>query len=130
MDTPTDQHQDFQQPSPSSITTTTKKLKPNLHGSPETLLSIVYMRAMDAKSIRPILGDQYAADIVDSIEYDWAKFGLNMSRSAGFALRARFLDRWTTAFVNAAFDDQDEKGGEEDDGLTVLHLAAGWIREC
>ncbi|PSR97140.1 S-adenosyl-L-methionine-dependent methyltransferase [Coniella lustricola] len=117
-------HRPSHAPAPSSATNN-KKIRPNLQGTPETLLSILYMRAIDAKAARPILNDRYAVDIVDSMDYNWAKFGLSAGRSAVFAMRGRFLDRWTADFVKAASVAQRDGDVEDGDGVTVLHLAAG-----
>lgn len=91
------------------------KLKPNITGVQETLLGILYSRALDAKSPRPVLNDQLAAEIVDRLDYDFGPMRITRSKAAGFALRGKHLDRWTAEFL-------DQTRGEK---VTVLHLAAG-----
>ncbi|KAG8169974.1 hypothetical protein KVR01_000719 [Diaporthe batatas] len=94
-----------------------QRLKPNLTGAQETLLAILYSRALDAKTTVPILGDRYAARLVDQLDYDFSKLHVIWLKAAAIALRARFLDQWTAEFLQQAQHD-----GEP---VTVLHLAAG-----
>lgn len=93
------------------------RLRPNLTGAQETLLAILYSRALDAKTATPILGDKYAVRLVDQLDYDFSKLHLISLKAAAIVLRARFLDRWTVQFLQQAQHD-----GEP---VTVLHLAAG-----
>lgn len=93
------------------------RLKPNLTGAQETLLAILYSRALDAKAASPILGDQYAVRLVDQLDYNFSKLRVIWLKAAVIVLRARFLDQWTVEFLQQAQD-----GGQP---VTVLHLAAG-----
>lgn len=93
------------------------KITPNLTGAPETLLAILIARAIDTNSAHPILGDIYAARIVDSLNYDFSKLGVHPYKAAVLALRARYLDRWVAAFLSEA--------QAQNEPVTVLHLAAG-----
>ncbi|KAL1875777.1 hypothetical protein Daus18300_002968 [Diaporthe australafricana] len=93
------------------------RLKPNLTGAQETLLAILYSRALDAKSATPILGDQYAVRLLDQLDYDFSKLHLISLKAAAIALRAKFLDQWTAQFLQQA-----QRDGEP---VTVLHLATG-----
>lgn len=65
----------------------------------ETLLLTLYARALDARSPKPILGDTRSADLVDAIDYDFAKLKLKPSLICGTALRAKKLDEAVRAFV-------------------------------
>lgn len=94
-----------------------QRLKPNLTGAQETLLAILYSRALDAKTTTPILGDQYAVRLIDQLDYDFSKLRIIWLKAAAIALRARFLDKWTVEFLQ-----QSQRDGEP---VTVLHLAAG-----
>lgn len=94
-----------------------QKIKPNLTGAPETLLAILIARAVDAKSSRPVLGDEHAARIVDRLDYDFSKLGVHYFKAEILALRARYLDRWVAAFLDHA--------RLQNEPVTVLHLAAG-----
>lgn len=97
--------------------TTIHRLKPNLTGAQETLLAILYSRALDAKSSNPILGDQYAVRLVDQLHYDFAKLRVIWLKAAAIALRARLLDQWAAEFL--------QKAQHDDEPTTILHLAAG-----
>ncbi|KUI70065.1 Tetracenomycin polyketide synthesis O-methyltransferase TcmP [Cytospora mali] len=94
-----------------------RKLKPNLTGTQETLLAILHYRAIDAKSAKPILGDQYAARIVDQLDYDFSKLGGRPAKAAALSIRAKFLDRWVAETLLQARQQREP--------VTVLHLAAG-----
>ncbi|ROW06697.1 hypothetical protein VPNG_06776 [Cytospora leucostoma] len=94
-----------------------EKFKPNLSGTQETLLAILHVRALDAKSPRPILGDQYAKRIVDQLDYDFSKLGVAKEKAAILAVRAKVLDRWVAEALQQAKQQREP--------LTVLHLAAG-----
>lgn len=84
-----------------------------LEGVAETLLITVYMRAVDAASAHPVLGDPYAIDLVDRLDYDFSAFDLGRGNSPVIAARAAGLDRWTQAFLD------DHPDGQ------VLHLGCG-----
>jgi O-methyltransferase involved in polyketide biosynthesis len=64
---------------------------------------------------RSILGDRFAAEAVDRIDYDWAKVDKpNIIRNRfGVALRAKQFDVWVADFLRGH------------PGATVLHLACG-----
>lgn len=93
------------------------RLKPNLTGAQETLLAVLYGRALDARSTTPILNDQHAVRLVEQLDYDFSKLRVHSLKAAVIALRAKFLDQWTSEFLQQAQDD-----GEQ---VTILHLAAG-----
>lgn len=95
----------------------TEKFKPNLSGPQETLLAILDARAIDARSANPILNDQYAAQIVDKLDYNFAKLGMDAPKAAVLAVRAKYLDRWAAEALQQA--------RQQGEPVTVLHLAAG-----
>ncbi|MFE3450177.1 class I SAM-dependent methyltransferase [Nonomuraea sp. NPDC059194] len=84
-----------------------------LTGAQETLLATLYGRALDARSRRPVLGDDQAVDAVRRIDYDFRRTGMTATTAAGVALRARQLDEWLRQFLAAH------------SSATVLHLACG-----
>jgi methyltransferase (TIGR00027 family) len=90
---------------------TTAKIR--LTGEQETMLATLYGRALDARSAEPVLGDTYAARLVERIDYDFDRMRVDPGRAATIAARARHLDRWTTDFLarHAA--------------ASVLHLGCG-----
>lgn len=93
------------------------RLKPNLTGAQETLLAVLYGRALDAKTTTPILGDHHAVRLVEQLDYDFSKLRVHSLKAAVIAQRARFLDQWASEFLQQA-----QKDGEP---VTILHLAAG-----
>ena len=55
----------------------------------ETLLMALYLRACDSRSRRPILGDQYAAGLVERIDYDFDRLARLRGNAPLIASRAR-----------------------------------------
>ena len=51
------------------------KIVPDLGHVQETLLIPLYARACDATRRHPVLHDERAAALVDSLEYDFSRFG-------------------------------------------------------
>lgn len=88
-------------------------MKVSLTGSAETLLATLCARALDARSPHPMLGDSTAAEVVDGLEYDFAKLRIQPSTAIGVALRSRFFDRWVRAYLAVHPE------------CTVLHLGCG-----
>ncbi len=82
-------------------------------GVRETLLATLYGRAVDARSADPILGDPYAAPLVDRIGYDFARTRITAGTAGSVALRASLLDGWAREFL----------AGHPD--AVVLHLGCG-----
>ncbi|WP_308257422.1 class I SAM-dependent methyltransferase [Pseudonocardia lacus] len=91
----------------------TERARVALTGPPETMLATLCGKARDARSDHPILGDPWAARVLDQVDYDVAKAGMNPTSAAGVALRSRWFDRWTAEFLAA------------EPTATVLHLACG-----
>ena len=59
----------------------------------ETLLLPLWARAMESHREPPIVLDEYAADIVASMDYDFSKFEGQAARFAGFCIRSAVFDR-------------------------------------
>lgn len=78
-----------------------------------TLLLTLYMRALDAVSEQPLLGDRTALDVLQKLDVDQDRIRQVTGGDVGTIIRARELDRRTTAFL------RDHPEG------TVLHLACG-----
>jgi O-methyltransferase involved in polyketide biosynthesis len=81
-----------------------------------TLLGTLYLRAWESRLPRPILGDHYAAEAVERIDYDFDKLKRRVRPSGNqflVALRARQLDDWARAFLDRHPD------------ATVLQLGCG-----
>lgn len=89
--------------------------KVDFSGVQSTMLITLFLRALDSKEAEPILGDRFAAEAVDRIDYDWTKVDKpNITRNRfGVALRARQFDVWAADFLRANPD------------AIVLQLACG-----
>jgi O-methyltransferase involved in polyketide biosynthesis len=78
----------------------------------ETYLPTVYGKALDSRSKNPILGDKFAAEALDKIDFDFNKIYVKGSEIS-VAIRAKHLDGWTREFLAAK------------PTATVLHLGCG-----
>lgn len=94
------------------------KVAVDLSGAMETLLITLYGRALDTRRPDPILDDQMALYVVNRIDYDFRRIKINSAIAASVAARAKFLDGWTQAYLEA------------NPAATVLHLAAGLDSRC
>jgi hypothetical protein len=95
----------------------TNNEKSQLSGVKETLVYTLYYRALDQRSKAPIVGDTWAADVLDRIKADNRKGLLTakLGASGRFPplLRARRLDDWAREFLARHPD------------ASVLHLGCG-----
>jgi O-methyltransferase involved in polyketide biosynthesis len=65
----------------------------------ETLLVPLYGRALDALGKRPILNDRTAVEMVESIDWDFARFN-QARRVVGCTLRTARYDEWVKDFLS------------------------------
>jgi O-methyltransferase involved in polyketide biosynthesis len=89
-------------PAKTEATRPGEKAKVALSGAQQTLLGTLMLRAVDAKSPRPVLNDPYAQATIDQIETEWSKIALfspGNTLVTSVALRARRLDRWTMEYL-------------------------------
>jgi O-methyltransferase involved in polyketide biosynthesis len=77
----------------------TEKLHVDLSGAPQTMLATFYAKALDADLDRPILGDRFAKEIVDRIDYDWKKTAIRAANSPAVTTRSAHFDRWSRQFL-------------------------------
>lgn len=91
----------------------TDKLPVDLSGAPQTMLATFYAKALDADAPHPILGDRYAKEIVDRIDYDWTKTTITARTAPSVTTRAAHFDTWARQFL----------AGHPD--AVVLHLGCG-----
>lgn len=74
------------------------KIEPDLGNVQETLLIPLFGRANDAASRHPVLNDKRAVELVDSIDYDFARFkGMSLP---GSVLRTAIFDGWVRRFLD------------------------------
>ncbi|MBZ5582250.1 MAG: class I SAM-dependent methyltransferase [Acidobacteriia bacterium] len=64
----------------------------------ETALVPLYARALESRRKRPILEDAKAAEIVDSIDWDFRRFG-QRRKVVGCTLRSAMFDVWVQDFL-------------------------------
>lgn len=92
---------------------TTEKVHVDLSGAPQTMLATFYAKALDADFAKPILGDRYAKEIVERIDYDWTKTTITARRAPSVTTRSAHFDQWVRKFLVA----QPQS--------VVLHLGCG-----
>jgi O-methyltransferase involved in polyketide biosynthesis len=94
----------------------TDKLHVDLSGAPQTMLATFYAKALDAGLPDPILGDRFAKEIVDRIDYDWKRTSITAANSPSVTTRSAHFDDWTRQFLASR-----PKASKS----TVLHLGCG-----
>lgn len=92
---------------------TDDKARVDLRGAPQTMLATLYAKALDADLPAPILGDRYAKEVVERIDYDWAKTTITAARSPSVTTRSAHFDEWARQFLAA------------NPTAVVLHLGCG-----
>jgi len=70
-----------------------------LTGVPETLLIALYLRAAETQRVDSIIRDEKAVEIIQGIEYDFAKFDRVWASQVGVAVRTEILDEVTVTFM-------------------------------
>ena len=70
-----------------------------LTGVPETLLVALYLRAAETQRAGGIIRDEKAVEMIQKIEYDFARFNKAWASQVGVAVRTEILDEATTAFI-------------------------------
>ena len=70
-----------------------------LTGVPETLLVALYLRAVETQRADGIIKDEKAVEMIQSIEYDFARFNKAWASQVGVAVRTEILDKASTAFI-------------------------------
>jgi O-methyltransferase involved in polyketide biosynthesis len=75
------------------------KLYVDLTGAPQTMLATFYAKALDADLENSILGDRFAKEIVDRIDYDWKKTAITAANSPSVTTRSAHFDNWARQFL-------------------------------
>jgi O-methyltransferase involved in polyketide biosynthesis len=91
----------------------TEKLHVDLSGAPQTMLATFYAKALDADFEKPILGDRWAKDIKDRIDYDWTATAITARNSPSVTTRSAHFDNWVRQFLSVH------------PAAIVLHLGCG-----
>jgi O-methyltransferase involved in polyketide biosynthesis len=92
------------------------KIHVDLSGPPQTMLDMLYAKALDAGAAQPVLGDVYAKQLVDQLDYDWGKSPIARQRRrqvSSIAVRGAQFDLWAREFLRAH------------ERAVVLHLGCG-----
>ncbi|OGM48260.1 hypothetical protein ABOM_002113 [Aspergillus bombycis] len=97
----------------SEQSTVTKKAEVDLNGVAKTLLVTLVARAYDFSTPRPILGDPYAQDVLERLDFEVTTMTMTPNQMATIAVRTRQFDRWASDFL------------QHNPDTTVLHLACG-----
>lgn len=84
-----------------------------LSGSKETLLITLCAKAGESRLPDSLLGDHFAAQAMDRIDYDFSRLKVDRDLMIGVALRAHVIDGWTRDFIARHPE------------ATVLHLGCG-----
>lgn len=103
---------------PVPFTAATQKI--TLTGPQETLLGTLWSRWLDNLLERPILGDKWAQETIENVDYDFDNMNVGVSLGTWICLRARILDQWTTDFLTT----------NANSTTTVLHIACGLDSRC
>jgi len=82
-------------------------------GVPETLLIPLYARAVETQRPDGIIRDEKAVEMVERIDYDFAKFDKTWMSQVGVTIRTEILDEGTSAFIGTHPE------------ATVVNLGAG-----
>jgi O-methyltransferase involved in polyketide biosynthesis len=91
----------------------TNKVSVDLSGPAQTMLSALYLKALDADFERPVLGDRFAKEAIDRIDYDWTELGITGKWAPLFTVRTAQYDIWARQFLTA------------NGRCTVVHLGCG-----
>jgi O-methyltransferase involved in polyketide biosynthesis len=91
----------------------TEKLHVDLSGAPQTMLATLYAKALDADLDSPILGDRFAKEVVERIDYDWTKTAITARLSPSVTTRSAHFDNWVRQFLAVHPE------------CVVLHLGSG-----
>ena len=89
------------------------KVAVNLTGPAKTMLSTLYLKALDAGFEHPILDDRYAKDAITRIDCDWSELGIGAGWPPLATVRTAQYDIWTRRFLAA------------NPHCTVVHLGCG-----
>jgi O-methyltransferase involved in polyketide biosynthesis len=95
---------------------TAGKIHVDMSGPPQTMLDMLYGKALDADATHPVLGDAYAKELVSQLNYDWSKCAINKQRRrqvASITVRGSQFDMWSRQFLSVH------------ERAVVLHLGCG-----
>lgn len=77
----------------------TDKIRVDLHGAAQTMLTTLYLKALDADFDRPVLGDRFAKEAVDRIDFDWDVLEAPGKWAPLVTVRTAQYDIWARQFL-------------------------------
>lgn len=77
----------------------TEKVAVDVTGAAQTMLAMLYLKALDADFDRPILGDRYARDAVARLDYDFTEVGVPAKWAPLVTVRTAQYDIWARQFL-------------------------------
>ncbi|CAJ1498948.1 class I SAM-dependent methyltransferase [[Mycobacterium] kokjensenii] len=90
-----------------------EKIPVDLHGAAATMLTTLYLKALDADFDSPVLGDRYAREAVERIDFDWDGLKAHGRWAPLVTVRTAQYDIWARQFLAANPE------------ATVIHLGCG-----
>ena len=91
----------------------TDKASVDLSGAAQTMLTTLYLKALDADFERPVLGDRFAKEAVGRLDYDWREIGITGRWAPLVTVRTAQYDIWARQFLAVH------------EHATVVHLGCG-----
>jgi methyltransferase (TIGR00027 family) len=92
----------------------------NIGGVPETLLPVLYARAVESRRPDGIISDPVAENWVSRIDYDFSQYDASHANNLGIAIRTEILDEYCRAFIT------------KHPNATIINVGAGldtrWFR--
>ena len=89
------------------------KVAVNLSGPAKTMLSTLYLKALDADFDQPILADRFAKEAIGKLDFDWSELEITPKWAPLFTVRTALYDIWVKQFLAAHPQ------------TTVIHLGCG-----
>ncbi len=77
----------------------TDKVAVDLSGAAQTMLTTLYLKALDADFSRPVLGDEFAKATVDRLDYDFSQTGMTPKWAPLITVRTAQYDIWARQFL-------------------------------
>ncbi|GAB32790.1 class I SAM-dependent methyltransferase [Gordonia otitidis] len=91
----------------------TDKAVVDLTGAAKTMLTTLYLKALDARFAEPVLGDAFARDAVERLDFDWDSLGVTARWAPIVTVRTALYDVWAREFL------------AQQRNATVIHIGCG-----
>lgn len=77
----------------------TSKAAVDVSGAAQTMLTTLYLKALDADFEQPVLGDRFAKDAIARLDYDWTTIGITDRWAPLVTVRTALFDIWARQFL-------------------------------